>query len=211
MSTPPDATAAPGTPAEDILTFWLGDALESDWPADNRSGLWFGGRADQDRLIATRFGDLVEQALEGGLTAWEAHLPSRLALIILLDQFTRNIHRGQARAFAGDARAQQLALRTLQAGEDMALPRVGRVFLYMPLMHAEDLALQEECVARFSILVEQAPAALQPTLANNLKFAREHRDIVATYGHFPHRNATLGRQSTPAELAFLQNGPRYGQ
>ena len=71
--------------------------------------------------------------------------------------------------------------------------------------------MQDECVARFSRLVEQAPEALQPTLANNLKFAREHRDIVATHGRFPHRNQALGRQSTPAELAFLQNGPRYGQ
>lgn len=211
MTTPPAAATASGNPAEDILTFWLGNALESDWPADNRSTLWFGGGAEQDRLIASRFGDLVEQALEGGLTAWEAHLPSRLALIILLDQFTRNIHRGNARAFAGDERAQQLVLRTLQAGEDMALPRVGRVFLYMPLMHAEDLALQEECVARFSLLAEHAPASLQPTLANNLKFAREHRDIVATHGRFPHRNEALGRQSTPAERDFLLHGPRYGQ
>ena len=196
---------------KDILAFWFGDVLESDWPADNRSNLWFGGGAEQDQLIATRFGGLVEQALDGGLEAWEAQLHSRVALVVLLDQFTRNIHRGQARAFAGDTRAQQLVLRTLQAGQHTELPRVGRVFLYMPLMHAEDMALQEECVARFTLLAEQAPKALQPTLANNLKFAREHRDIIATFGRFPYRNAALGRQNTPAEQAFLEHGPRYGQ
>lgn len=196
---------------KEVLTFWFGDILESDWPTDNRSTLWFGGGAEQDRLIADRFGDLVEQGLTGGLQAWEGALHSRLALIILLDQFARNIHRGTARAFAGDARAQQLVWRTLQANEDLSLPRVARVFLYMPLMHAEDLALQDECVARFTDLVENAPEALVPTLTNNLKFAREHRDIIATHGRFPHRNAALGRPNTPEETTFLQHGPRYGQ
>ncbi|MCU0763756.1 MAG: DUF924 domain-containing protein [Hydrogenophaga sp.] len=199
-----------GTPAE-VLVFWLGDALQSDWPAQNRSPLWFGGGAEQDRQIAERFGALVHLALAGGLEAWEENLPSRLALILLLDQFTRHVYRGQARAFAGDGRAQQLVLRTLEAGGDVLLPRVGRVFLYMPLMHAEHLDLQESCVHRFAQLVADAPPALQPTLANHLKFAREHRDIVAAHGRFPHRNAALGRSTTPAEEEFLKNGPRYGQ
>jgi uncharacterized protein (DUF924 family) len=195
----------------EVLTFWLGDALESDWPEGNRSQLWFGGGTEQDRLITQRFGRLVEQALAGGLVDWEVTLPSRLALIILLDQFTRNVYRGQAQAFAGDARAQQLVLHTLAQSEDRQLPRVARVFLYMPLMHAEDLALQDACVARFTELAENAPPELRQTLAGNLRFAQEHRDIVAAHGRFPYRNAAMGRENTPEEALFLQNGPRFGQ
>ena len=213
MSFDPSNPALPThTPSPvEILTFWLGDALESDWPAQNRSSLWFGGGAEQDRLITQRFGGWVEQALAGGLVDWETTLPSRLALIILLDQFTRNVYRGQAQAFAGDARAQQLVLHTLAQGEDHQLPRVARVFLYMPLMHAEDLALQEACVARFTELVDNAPPDLRQTLAGNLRFAQEHRDIVAAHGRFPYRNAAMGRENTPEETLFLQNGPRFGQ
>jgi uncharacterized protein (DUF924 family) len=213
MSFDPSNPALPAdTPAPvEILTFWLGDALESDWPVQNRSSLWFGGGAEQDRLITQRFGALVDQALAGGLVAWETTLQARLALILLLDQFTRNVYRGQAQAFAGDARAQQLVLRTLVQGEDHQLPRVARVFLYMPLMHAEDLALQEACVARFTELVDNAPPDLRQTLAGNLRFAQEHRDIVAAHGRFPYRNAALGRENTPEETVFLQNGPRFGQ
>ncbi len=131
--------------------------------------------------------------------------------MIVLDQFSRNVHRGQARAFAGDARAQQLVLATLAAQEDEALARVGRVFLYMPLMHAEDMALQERCVERFTDLHAKSPPELREKLAGNLRFAREHRDTVLRFGRFPHRNAVLGRESTAEEQAFLKNGPRYGQ
>lgn len=218
MSTPPlhPTTAfnpsAPDSPSTlDVLDFWLGDGLLNDWPSTDRQSLWFGGGAAQDAHIAQRFGALVDHALDGGLSEWEAHLPSRLALIIVLDQFTRNVHRGRARAFAGDARAQQLVRRTLASQQDLLLTRVGRVFLYMPLMHAEDLALQELCVERFSHLLDTAPEALRDTLASNLRFAQQHRDIIATHGHFPYRNAALGRPSTPADIAFLTNGPRFGQ
>lgn len=205
----PDAAQRPT--AQDVLDFWLGDGLLNDWPSTDRQQLWFGGLAVQDQQITQRFGTLVDDALAGGLAAWEDPLHSRLALIILLDQFARNVHRGQARAFAGDARAQHLVRRTLASRQDLLLPRVGRVFLYMPLMHAEDLALQDECVERFSYLVDTATVELRKTLASNLRFARQHRDIIATYGRFPYRNAVLGRPSTPAEIEFLKDGPRFGQ
>lgn len=205
-----DPSHTPPT-AQDVLDFWFGDGLQRDWPSDDRSKLWFGGGADQDAAIRQRFGALVQAALGGGLTDWESNLSTRLALVIVLDQFSRNIHRGQARAFAGDARAQQLTLTTLAAGEDNRLARVGRVFLCMPLMHAENLALQERCVACFTALHNNSPPALREALAGNLHFAVEHRDTVQRFGRFPHRNAALGRESTAAELAFLENGPRYGQ
>ena len=196
---------------QDVLDFWFADGLQRDWPSAHLGSLWFGGQTEQDALITARFGALLARALAGELRDWEAAPDTRLALVVLLDQFTRNVFRGQARAFAGDARAQQLVLQTLALGQDADLPRVGRVFLYMPLMHAEDLALQETCVACFTQLVDSAPPALRDTLASNLRFARQHRDIVARFGRFPYRNAALGRASTPEEEAFLKDGPRFGQ
>lgn len=208
MNTP----QAPDTAtAQDVLRFWFADGLQHGWPSSPLNDLWFGGGPAQDALIRQRFGALVDDALSGGLTSWETPLDTRLALILVLDQFTRNVHRGQARAFAGDARAQQLVLHTLAQGQDTALPTVGRVFLYMPLMHAENLALQDECVARFTQLCQTAPPERRDTLAGNLRFAQQHRDIVAQYGRFPYRNAALGRTDTAAETAFLKNGPRFGQ
>lgn len=207
-----NAPHSPTNPtAQDVLSFWLGDGLLYDWPSTDHSSLWFGGGATQDEQIRHRFGALVDEALSGGLADWEANINTRLALIIVLDQFTRNVYRGQARAFAGDPRAQQLVLQTLTMGQNTLLPRVGRVFLYMPLMHAEDLALQDECVARFTHLLNTATPERREALASNLRFAQQHRDIVAQYGRFPYRNAALGRENTPAETEFLKNGPRFGQ
>ncbi|MBA4326745.1 MAG: DUF924 domain-containing protein [Polaromonas sp.] len=198
------------TPAS-ILDFWLGEGFESGWPGRDMGKQWFGGTPELDRQIADRFGAAVRQALDGGLGAWEADPLERLALVILLDQFPRNIHRGQARAFAGDARAQQLVRDALAQGMDDQLPWVGRMFLYMPLMHAEDLPLQEEGVRRFRQLAADAPENLRVTLTSSLRFAEQHRDIIARLGRFPYRNNALGRTSTALEFEFLKTGPRFGQ
>ena len=194
-----------------VVEFWLADGATLGWPTQDLSKRWFGGGAALDEEIKTRFGALVMQAVAGGLKEWEQQAPDRLALVILLDQFTRNVFRGSGQAFGGDARAQQLALDTLRQRQDQQLPWVGRVFAYMPLMHAENLALQDECVARFLQLVAVAPEALKERLQGNLDFARQHRDIIARFGRFPYRNAALGRASTPEEQAFLASGPRFGQ
>lgn len=204
-------SAPPPTASDDVLSFWLGDAALRDWPEDDRSALWFGGGAELDQRIRERFGALVEAALHGALQEWEGPLLSRLALVILLDQFSRNVHRGQARAFAGDGRAQKLVLQSLALGQDNELPIVGRVFLYMPLMHAESLALQYECVDRFSALIRLSPPDLAPSLQGNLAAARQHLAIIEKFGRFPHRNAAMNRVNTPAEEAFLRDGPRFGQ
>ncbi|MGS5086099.1 DUF924 family protein [Hydrogenophaga sp. A37] len=201
----------PNLHPQDVLDFWLGDGMTRDWPSDNRNDLWFGGGAEQDALIRERFGALVEHALDGGLIDWEAPLHDRLALVLLLDQFTRNVHRGQPRAFAGDGRAQRLVMHTLALGQDTGLPCAARVFLYMPLMHAESQALQDECVLRFEKLRRTSPPELQATLSSNLRFAEQHNDIIQRFGRFPHRNAALGRVNTPEEAAFLTDGPRFGQ
>lgn len=208
MNTPPSSTPPS---AQDVLDFWLGDGLERGWCSDNRDDLWFAGGPKLDATIRERFGPLVEQALDGGLSAWEAEAETRLALVLLLDQFPRNIHRGQARAFAGDARAQQLVQQALAKGLDRDMAPVGRVFLYMPLVHAEHLALQDEAVARFQQLRDGSAPELGEKLERNLHFAKLHRDIVLRFGRFPHRNAALGRESTAEELAFLKDGPRFGQ
>jgi uncharacterized protein (DUF924 family) len=200
-----------GASAQDVLDFWFSDGLRCDWPSTDHQPLWFGGGAEQDETIRRRFGALVESALNGGLAEWERTPLARLALLIVLDQFSRNVYRSQARAFAGDARAQLLVLTALAAGEDTRQARVGCVFLYMPLMHAEDLALQERCVACFTALHSHSPPALREKLASNLHFAIEHRDTIQRFGRFPHRNAVLGRESSAEEEAFLKDGPRYEQ
>ncbi len=204
---------SPTTPpaALEVLDFWFGDGLTLDWPSQDHNELWFGGGPAQDDAIRQRFGPLVDEALNGALTDWETEPRTRLALIVLLDQLSRNVHRGQRRAFDGDARAQRLSRLSIAEGMDATLTPAGCVFLYMPLMHAENIALQEECVARFQRLVDSSPPTLRDKLASNLRFAVLHRDIVAQYGRFPHRNAVLGRSTTPEEATFLKDGPRFGQ
>jgi uncharacterized protein (DUF924 family) len=210
----PHATLPPGvhlpTPT-DILSFWLGDGLALGWPSKGMNRRWFLGGATLDDEIRARFGQAVQSAVHGELATWESSLHSRLALVILLDQFTRNLFRGTARAFDGDVQARQLTLNTLAQQEDQELPWVGRVFLYMPLMHAEDLVLQEKCVACFSQLVADAPTPLKPKLQGSLDSAIKHQGIIARFGRFPYRNAVMGRKSSAEEKEFLRNCPRFGQ
>jgi len=197
--------------ASTLLDHWFGDGLRQDWPTDDRQALWFRATPAQDEDLRHRFGTIVAQALAGGLADWADAPEGRLALVLLLDQLPRNLFRRQARAFAGDARAQALASQAVDAGTDRALATVGRVFLYMPFMHAEDLALQDLCVRCFDRLRAGADPALHGALDHHLKFALLHRDIVARFGRFPHRNAALGRENTAEETAFLKDGPRFGQ
>ena len=197
--------------AEAILEFWLGDALTLGWPSSSRGDLWFGGDAELDRQIEQSFGQLVRQAVQGGLVPWEDSVNERLALVLLLDQFTRNVFRGQATAFAGDARACALAQDGLARGWDRQLPLAGRVFLAMPMMHAESLEVQEQAVAFFTDLHANADKEQRNRVLGNLESAREHHAIIARFGRFPHRNAVLGRVSTPEEAQYLETGRRFGQ
>lgn len=210
----PAMTPPPTTPL-DVVDFWVTDGWARGWPSRDQGKRWFNGGPALDADITTRFGPLVAHALAGGLQQWahsaQASPQSRLALVLALDQFTRHVHRGSAQAFSGDARAQALVQHSLATGADRSLPWVARVFTYMPLMHAEDLALQDECVARFAQLSQDVPLALKERLASNLDFAQKHRQIIAQFGRFPHRNAVLGRTNTADEKDFLVNGPRFGQ
>jgi len=207
---PPESAPLPAEVSR-VLAFWLEDAVQLGWPSRDLKDLWFGGGAELDQTINREFGELVRQALDGGLAPWEDQPLTRLALTIVLDQFTRNVFRGQGRAFAGDARAQSLVLDGIARGWDRQLPLAGAVFFYMPLMHAEDLALQETCIRCFRALHAGAPPERQKGLQGNVDFAIRHRDIIARFGRFPYRNAALDRTSTAQEQAFLHDGPRFGQ
>jgi uncharacterized protein (DUF924 family) len=204
------------TPQE-VLDFWFADATKSAAALEARMRFWFGMdtaaeiRA-QDDLIRSRFADLVDQAFRGRLDWWAASPQGRLALILVLDQFPRNIHRGTARAFAGDAAALALALEGIKSGADRLLDACERVFFCMPLQHAESLAMQEKAVEAFGSLVREADDEQRAFVESCVPYAVVHRDIIRRFGRFPHRNAILGRDSTPAERAYLAaDAPDFGQ
>ncbi|MCP5289182.1 MAG: DUF924 domain-containing protein [Burkholderiaceae bacterium] len=162
---------------------------------------WFRKDPAFDESIRARFGPLVERALTlpaGAPPAWGAAPDDVLAEILVLDQFPRNLYRGQPRAFAGDARALALALALIARGDDRRLRPLERLFAYLPLEHAEDLALQDRSVDLFSAL-----AAGHEGFGEVLDYAERHRDVIRRFGRFPHRNAALGRASTPAEVEYL--------
>ena len=179
-----------------ILDFWF---LPPGEPGHRKSRPeWFRKDAAFDLLIRQRFGDQIERALAGGLLEWDDEPRGALARIILLDQFTRNAFRDTPRAFAGDSLALAAALALVGAGSDRQLAPVERWFVYLPLEHAEDLAIQERSVALFNAL------AAEPGMEGIVEYAVRHRDIVARFGRFPHRNRILGRASTPEEDEFLK-------
>jgi len=212
MSPPENASKTNPMPSSPSPASALSPASVTDfWLHPDMRKRWFTGGAELDSDIRRRFGAAVALAQAGDLIEWESEPSSRLALVLLLDQFPRNIFRGKAQAFAGDERAQKLVAEALAQGLDEQLPWVGRMFLYMPLMHAEDLALQEEGVRRFGELAAAVPDDLRVALTSSLRFAEQHRDIIARLGRFPHRNNALGRTNTALEFDFLKNGPRFGQ
>ncbi len=190
----------------EILDFWFGSELDDPAALRARNAMWFGSDAALDRTVARRFAHLPQTALAGELDAWAGSAEGALALVLALDQFPRNLYRGGPRAFSGDAKALAVALEAIDAGFDAWLHPVRASFLYLPLEHAEDAALQERCVALFQQLAERAPPGLEPRFESFLDFARRHRDMVVRFGRFPHRNAVLGRQSTPEEAAYLRSG-----
>jgi uncharacterized protein (DUF924 family) len=203
--------------ADDVLDFWFADSAQSTAALERRTYFWFGMESDAeiaatDELIRSRFAVLVDQALRGELDAWAASPRGRLALIILLDQFPRNIHRGTARAFEGDAAALALTQEGMQLGADRLLASCERVFFYMPLQHAESLASQEQAVKAFHSLRDEAIDPERTFVELCLPYALTHRDIIRRFGRFPHRNALLGRESTLAERAYLAgDAPDFGQ
>jgi len=203
--------------ARTVLDSWFG--CEPMTPALFQAQMptWFDGRdaaarEARDATLAVQFGKLAARAAAGALEAWADSPRQRLALILLLDQFPRHLHRGTARAFATDDRAAALTLDGMQKAADATLDPARRVFFYMPLQHSEALDVQEESVAAYRRLLDESPEPWRAVLAGTLDYARRHRDIVARFGRFPHRNAVLGRESTAEEAAWLADGgERFGQ
>lgn len=181
---------------QDVLDFWFGPEGNPDFGTPREA--WFRKDAAFDSAIAQRFGATIDAALAGGLAEWEAERRPLMALVIVLDQFTRNTGRGDPRSFAGDARALALADRAVTGGLDRAMPPVHRRFLYLPFEHSESLAVQKRSVELFAELSRETGD--RPLV----DWAWKHYDIIARFGRFPHRNAVLGRISTPEEAAFLR-------
>ena len=179
---------------DDVLRFWYGTApQDAGWEPDFRDE-WFNGDAAFDRAIEKALGDTYERAAGGALDSWQETPHGALALVLLLDQVPRNMFRGTAQAFATDSKALGVARYAVSEGFDRTLPKNGRLFLYLPFEHSEDLGAQEESVRLFASLDDDFL----------LGFARDHHEVVARFGRFPHRNAALGRESTPAEKAYLK-------
>lgn len=194
-----------------IYQFWFG-SLQPALPDKARNKIWFGGDPQMDAQINDGFGHQVEAALRGDLNAWAESPQGRLALILLLDQFTRNIYRGQPQAFSGDGASVALCREGLAVGHQASLNVVELSFFLLPLEHSEDLADQERCVHLFHRLLEESDEEHSAYVANALRYAEDHRDIIKQFGRFPHRNRALSRQSTPEEKAYLDSqGRRFGQ
>jgi uncharacterized protein (DUF924 family) len=188
-----------------VLNFWFGPIGPDGTVADEKQSRWFDGGSALDEAIRRRFGEDLERASRGELDGWALEPRGRLALVVLLDQFSRNVYRGEARAFANDARALALCLEGIARGDDAALTPLERIFLYLPLEHAEDRTVQGRSCEHVAALAASAPAMLRPTCDDFLAYAVRHRDVIERFGRFPHRNAVLGRASTPDEIAFLRD------
>lgn len=189
---------------EDVLEFWFGEPATAEDALLAKVQRWFAGGPALDAEIAKRFSADVERALGGELDAWADSPRGLLALVLALDQFPRSIHRDTPRAFAGDAKALALARSALASGVERELDWEGRQFLLVPFLHQEDLAAQEEGLARFMAAHEEAPPLNKATFAAGIEQANKYGDVMRRFGRLPHRNAVLGRASTPAETAFLK-------
>lgn len=204
--------------AHEVLEFWFGPRPFTVAVIEQRMRLWFGSSdapeliPQTDEVVRLRFGPLAAAAARGELAAWESSPRRRLALILLLDQFSRSIFRGRLRAYSQDRVALALTVEGMQLGAEAALDPVERIFFYMPLQHAESLEVQEESVAAFRRLLEEAPTELRAVFATVNEYAQLHRDIIVRFGRFPHRNQALGRDTTNEETTWLEReGIRFGQ
>mgnify|MGYP001092710244 CR=1 FL=1 len=186
-----------------ILNFWFGTHPDDAVVAKEQAKLWWSKNGETDDEMRRRFEDAVRAATTGELNEWRATARGRLALIILTDQFPRNIYRHTARAFFYDSKALAWCLDGLDGRIDRELRPIEQVFFYLPLEHAESREHQAKSVECFSELAASVPMEQRSTFEEYLDFAMRHRDIIDRFGRFPHRNNILRRESTPEELAFL--------
>lgn len=189
---------------DDVLWFWFGD-VDGDGLADKAlAQRWWRKDPAFDQEIRGMFEPTWQAIMANQREAWLENARSRLAYVIVLDQFSRNMFRDTPEAFAGDERALAAASDGIARGHDRALQSHERVFFYMPFMHSESLAMQDRCVELFTALRDSSRGRVREAVASNVDFAKRHRDIIARWGRFPHRNVILDRESTPQEVAFLE-------
>lgn len=204
-----EASTAIAAPLADLLDFWFGPLVDTVAVAadDIRLRRWWSHDATLDREIAERFGATVERVADLAGRGWRPIDGAQaLAAVVALDQLPRNIHRDTAGMYAHDDLAVAMSRHAAALADPLAGCLYRASFIHMPLMHSERLADQDEMVVRFEAITREAERRASPNLAyfrNSLDFAHRHRDIVARFGRFPHRNALLGRVSTPEEAAFL--------
>lgn len=197
---------------ETIISFWFRERELSAPQIDRRMEVWFSEDPVLDHEIEKEFGDDVAAACEGKLNHWAVEPHGRLALIILIDQFRRNIHRGTAEAFSKDRLALKLCVEGAMEKKDKGLSPIQRVFFYMPLQHAESKKVQEKSVELYNRLAEAVSPTYRETFLTVAQFAELHKDIVDQFGRFPHRNAILGRENTAEEAEYLAaDSPSFGQ
>lgn len=189
----------------DVLSFWFGEPAATADEMKAKLKKWFQGGPAMDDATKREFGDETEGAIHGKLDAWLAEPKGWLALLIVLDQFTRNIYRNDARTHAGDARAEQLCLAALDRGELHALPLQERHFALMPLLHSENADHQARYQVEFAKLMNDVPEMFRFFYSAGIEQGRKYSDIIRRFGRFPHRNAILGRTSTPEEIEFLKD------
>jgi uncharacterized protein (DUF924 family) len=197
---------------DELLAYWFEDATMDPSRAERRRRFWFAPDPEVDASITRRFSNLAARAARGELDAWEAEPRSCLALILLLDQLPRSLHRGSAAAFAQDARALEVAARGVSRGHLRSLEPLEQVFFLMPFEHSEEREVQHQCLRHFDGILAGAPETWLATLEDFRGYAAGHAEIVERFGRFPHRNPILGRPSTPAEREYLESGgERFGQ
>jgi uncharacterized protein (DUF924 family) len=197
---------------QDVLLFWFGPRPYTAASVQQHTRLWFGSTVgpeltpQTDELVRQRFEDTMRAAEDGELRAWDSSPRRRLALIVVLDQFSRHVYRDTARAFAQDHAALSLSVSGMLYGADAALDPLERIFFYMPLQHAESPDVQDESVAAFRRLLDEAPVELRMTFHEAYTAAVRHREVITQFGRFPHRNAVLGRTSSDEESYWLASG-----
>jgi uncharacterized protein (DUF924 family) len=192
--------------AESILEYWFGTEADDVVAAKQHADLWWKKNPEVDKEIGERFGSLLEAAVNGSLNDWLADTRGRLAMIILADQFSRNIYRGTPRSFASDSFARAWCMAGLEIGADRMLRPIERVFFYLPMEHSESLDDQYRSVTLCKELAESVPEAHRELFDGYLNYAVRHCEIVERFGRFPHRNALLGRRPTNDEQAYLEAG-----
>ncbi|MFT4562520.1 MAG: hypothetical protein ACI9BW_002266 [Gammaproteobacteria bacterium] len=196
---------------EDLLRFWFTNAPRDPAKVTKQFNLWFNTTADFDRRINEKFSAMLEHAIAGNLDQWATTARGSLALIILFDQITRTIYRGEARAFECDHRALEIAENSIASGFDLEVEFIERLMFYLPFEHGEDIEIQNKCGAYFQMLDDIAPPGFKSITQSCVKSGSEHRDVIKRFGRFPHRNKTLGRHSTVEEIAWASDHHGWGQ